>query len=48
MWEAGLYLEIQAVRARCVELGHALQAADLLSKRAAGELAALKLEVKLL
>ena len=48
MKEAGLFLVIQAVRALCVELGHALQAADLLSKRAAGELAALELEVELL
>ena len=38
----------QAVRARVVELGHALQAADSLTKRAGGELAALGIEVALL
>ena len=38
----------QAVRARVVELGHALQVADSLAKRAGGELAALGLEVDLL
>ena len=38
----------QAVRARVVELGHALQAVDSLAKRAGGEMAALGLEVALL
>ena len=45
---ACLVLAIRAVRARGVELEHALQAADSLAKRAGGELAALELEVELL
>ena len=46
--KAGLTLAIQSVRARRVELGQARQAADLLAKRAANELAVLELELELL
>ena len=45
---AGLVLAIRAVRARCVELGHALQAADSLAEGAAPVLGTRRLQVKLL